>query len=265
MTPTNGGGPHHNRRVLQLSRRRLRSPSCLAHPRRIIYCSLDNEVPGDVQNESSQNAVVDSTDQDVLDGTRTLSVGQLLGLFLNEALDGRVFIDELIEYGNAAGTGGGRAGALGALVAAGETLLDVRNGSFSGGAGRGGRFVGFLILINTCLRSSAKLGFFCGAGCGDASHGGNADRELACQSSTCTIPHGVPTPLLSLFILRLSTSSNYTGQPVFSIPKILSPRNVLSTLFYFSELEAVCRQLRPPLDKCVELKGVLIFDASHGP
>ena len=58
-----------------------------------------------MQNESSQNAVVDSTDQDVLDGTRTLSIGQLLGLFLNEPWDGRVFIDELIENGNSAKSG----------------------------------------------------------------------------------------------------------------------------------------------------------------
>ena len=75
-------------------------------------------------------------------------------------------------------------GALGALVATGETLLDVRSGSSSGGAGRGGRFVGFLMLINTFRRSSARLGFFCGAGCGEASHGGDADRELACEADT---------------------------------------------------------------------------------
>ena len=72
------------------------------------------------------------------------------------------------------GAGGGRAGALGALVAAGETLLGVRNGSSSGGAGRGGRLVGFLILINIFRRSSAS--------CGEALRGGDADRELACEA-----------------------------------------------------------------------------------
>ena len=88
-----------------LCRRRLRSPSCLAHPRGIIYCCLDNEVAGEVQTESPQNTVGDSTDQDVLNGTRTVSIEQPLGVFLDEALDGRVFIDELIEDGNAAKSG----------------------------------------------------------------------------------------------------------------------------------------------------------------